>query len=490
MVRRVTADGSGARLEVRSPLWTRDPSPLSRSRVEPHQYGVVVLVTHLCRSRRPADLVAALARHAGSTAPFPDPGADDRRRPRRSRPLRPGPDRLGQDPRLRHPARRPRRPGRAAPAASASSSSRPVSSRRRSRGELAWLGRTRKLACRDRLRRRRLRRAAQGAAPRRRRPRRLPRSARRPRRAAATSTLDAVEIVVLDEADRMADMGFLPAVAQAARPHAATTRQTLLFSATLDGAVDVLVRKLPAATRSATSSPSDPETTLTADAPLLEGRARRPRRRMHGRRRRTRPGRRSCSAAPSAAPIASPSSSSGPACAPRAIHGDRSQGQRDRALTLHRDRRSTRSSPPTSPPVASTSTTVGVRRALRPAGRRRRTTSTVPAAPRVADRRAPSSRSSATGQARDVAAIQRTLGSPVGLMAAEPRRNLSRDGDTTPAPTGRRPRAPERVPGPETPRTAEPRQQHQESTDIKEQHHGNRYRQVVQRREGFRLHLP
>jgi len=54
--------------------------------------------------------------------------------------------------------------------------------------------------------------------------------------------LDAVDVVVVDEADRMADMGFLPAVRRildAARPD----RQTLLYSATLDGDIDVLVRR-------------------------------------------------------------------------------------------------------------------------------------------------------------------------------------------------------------------------------------------------------
>ena len=54
--------------------------------------------------------------------------------------------------------------------------------------------------------------------------------------------LDAVEIAVIDEADRMADMGFLPEVRRLldeVRPD----RQTLLFSATLDGDVDVLVRR-------------------------------------------------------------------------------------------------------------------------------------------------------------------------------------------------------------------------------------------------------
>ena len=54
--------------------------------------------------------------------------------------------------------------------------------------------------------------------------------------------LDEVRVVVLDEADRMADMGFLPVVRRLLdRTH--RDRQTLLFSATLDGDVDVLVRR-------------------------------------------------------------------------------------------------------------------------------------------------------------------------------------------------------------------------------------------------------
>jgi superfamily II DNA/RNA helicase len=53
--------------------------------------------------------------------------------------------------------------------------------------------------------------------------------------------LDAVDLVVLDEADRMADMGFLPAVRRLL-DRTPADRQTLLFSATLDGDVDTLVR--------------------------------------------------------------------------------------------------------------------------------------------------------------------------------------------------------------------------------------------------------
>lgn len=51
-----------------------------------------------------------------------------------------------------------------------------------------------------------------------------------------------LEIVVVDEADRMADMGFLPQVEWILR-HVESRHQTMLFSATLDGAVDALVRR-------------------------------------------------------------------------------------------------------------------------------------------------------------------------------------------------------------------------------------------------------
>ncbi len=54
-------------------------------------------------------------------------------------------------------------------------------------------------------------------------------------------TLASVRIAVVDEADRMADLGFLPQLREILDLTPAD-RQTMLFSATLDGDVDVLVR--------------------------------------------------------------------------------------------------------------------------------------------------------------------------------------------------------------------------------------------------------
>src|SRR3954465_4057967 len=55
-------------------------------------------------------------------------------------------------------------------------------------------------------------------------------------------SLDAVEITVIDEADHMADLGFLPGVTRilTATP---TGGQRLMFSATLDNGVDKLVKR-------------------------------------------------------------------------------------------------------------------------------------------------------------------------------------------------------------------------------------------------------
>nr|WP_203929714.1 DEAD/DEAH box helicase [Virgisporangium ochraceum] len=56
------------------------------------------------------------------------------------------------------------------------------------------------------------------------------------------ASLDSVEVTVLDEADHMADLGFLPVVRKLL-DQTPEDGQRLLFSATLDAAVDVLVRR-------------------------------------------------------------------------------------------------------------------------------------------------------------------------------------------------------------------------------------------------------
>jgi superfamily II DNA/RNA helicase len=56
------------------------------------------------------------------------------------------------------------------------------------------------------------------------------------------ANLGSIEITVLDEADHMADLGFLPVVKKLL-DQTPTSGQRMLFSATLDGGVDVLVRR-------------------------------------------------------------------------------------------------------------------------------------------------------------------------------------------------------------------------------------------------------
>ena len=59
---------------------------------------------------------------------------------------------------------------------------------------------------------------------------------------AGHASLDAIELTVLDEADHMADLGFLPEVRRL-MDRTPRRGQRLLFSATLDAGVDVLVRR-------------------------------------------------------------------------------------------------------------------------------------------------------------------------------------------------------------------------------------------------------
>src|SRR5690606_21854738 len=55
--------------------------------------------------------------------------------------------------------------------------------------------------------------------------------------------LDGVEILVLDEADRMLDMGFIHAIREISR-HLPNKRQSLFFSATMPKAIDGLAKTL------------------------------------------------------------------------------------------------------------------------------------------------------------------------------------------------------------------------------------------------------
>ncbi len=139
--------------------------------------------------------------------------------------------------------------------------------------------------------------------------------------------LDDVELVVLDEADRMADMGFLPEVRRLldrVRPD----RQTLLFSATLDGDVDVLISRYQ-------RTPVRHELADADDAPSsrhLFWRAERPQRlaltaRVVGA---EWPAIVFCRTKHGADRLARQLGTAGISAA--AIHGDRSQNQRERAL--------------------------------------------------------------------------------------------------------------------------------------------------------------
>jgi len=84
--------------------------------------------------------------------------------------------------------------------------------------------------------------------------------------------LSAVELVVLDEADHMADMGFLPVVRRIL-DLTPSGGQRLLFSATLDGDVDTLVRRyLSAPVTHSTAPPAASVSTMRHHLLMVEQR--------------------------------------------------------------------------------------------------------------------------------------------------------------------------------------------------------------------------
>ena len=197
-----------------------------------------------------------------------------------------------------------------------------------------------------------------------------------------------VEIAVVDEADRMADMGFLPVVRKLL-DQTPDTRQTLLFSATLDGVVDTLVRgyqrepvrhELPdvdvdvaPATHHFWRVERDQRVRRTAEVIEAAG-----------------PTIVFCRTKRGTDTVARKLEQAGVRTA--AIHGNRSQGQRERALAEFTAATSRRSWPPTSRPAASTSTAspawcTSILRTTR------RTTRTVPVARLAPAHRASSCRS-------------------------------------------------------------------------------------------------
>ena len=80
---------------------------------------------------------------------------------------------------------------------------------------------------------------------------------------AGRASLGSVEITVLDEADHMADLGFLPVVRRLL-DQTPRSGQRLLFSATLDAGVDVLVRRfLTRPVTHSVDSPLSPVSTMS-----------------------------------------------------------------------------------------------------------------------------------------------------------------------------------------------------------------------------------
>src|SRR4051794_29260993 len=166
-------------------------------------------------------------------------------------------------------------------------------------------------------------------------------------------SLGSVEITVIDEADHMADLGFLPVVRRLLDTTPAG-RQRLLFSATLDGGVDVLVKRfLSKPVVLSVDSEQSPVSSMehhvlhvdsAARLPIIADLAAAPGRTVVFTR--TKFGAKSLTRKLNAAGV--------PAVE---LHGNLSQNARLRNLEAFSTGKTPRWSPPTSRPAASTSTT-------------------------------------------------------------------------------------------------------------------------------------
>ncbi|MGC3990182.1 MAG: DEAD/DEAH box helicase [Chthoniobacteraceae bacterium] len=172
-----------------------------------------------------------------------------------------------------------------------------------------------------------------------------------------TVNLSQVEIFVLDEADRMLDMGFMPDIKRIMASAAGKQRQNLLFSATFS-------QRHQEARQRAPQQPGDSSKSRAATPPP------RPSTRWSTRWQETKARRRGAHLARAqsrcivlrantrSAPRVSRASSSARACNGAAIHGDKTQNERmARAGRLQERRDRGCWSPPTLPRAASISTT-------------------------------------------------------------------------------------------------------------------------------------
>lgn len=201
--------------------------------------------------------------------------------------------------------------------------------------------------------------------------------------------LSDIEIAVLDEADHMADMGFLPDVTDIL-DQAKPGGQRMLFSATLDKDVDVLVKRyLDSPVTHAIGPVDEPVDTMDHHLLLVAPRRRPP---SPPRSPTARAGR-SCSPAPSTESTGSPSSSSRPESARPASTAARARASAPAPSPNSAKAPSASWSPPTSPPAASTSTTSPSSCTSTPRPTTR-TTCTAPDAPPAPANAAPSSPSS------------------------------------------------------------------------------------------------